>query len=219
MAVLATDFSMFGILRHHVNNDRSGARAYFASAIWCLCAAFVLLFFAMIIVTFTCFSARREKKTDKERLEGIWCGCGAAKEEEVRLLVTSKNDGYGRALGNTSKAMSTNIRDLVTAQRWVTAFLCEPGTGLSPTDGHPTIEWNDKQGLLQAEVSQRAHVCSWEASCRGEGGVCKGCLTKGFIRSTAFRNQLVTLLYFSTLFAASHLLAGVSSMATASRTQ
>lgn len=59
---MATDFSMFGILRHHVNNDRSGSRAYFSSAMWCVCVAFVLLFFAMIIVTFTCFSARRQKK-------------------------------------------------------------------------------------------------------------------------------------------------------------
>ena len=62
LIVMATDFSLFGILRHHVNHDRSGSRAYFGEAIWCLCAAFVLLFFAMIIVTFTCFSARREKK-------------------------------------------------------------------------------------------------------------------------------------------------------------
>jgi amino acid transporter len=62
LIVMATDFSLFGILRHHVNHDRSGSRAYFGSAMWCLCVAFVLLFFAMIIVTFTCFSARREKK-------------------------------------------------------------------------------------------------------------------------------------------------------------
>jgi uncharacterized membrane protein len=62
LIVMATDFSLFGILRHHVNHDRSGSRAYFGEAIWCLCVAFVLLFFAMIIVTFTCFSARREKK-------------------------------------------------------------------------------------------------------------------------------------------------------------
>jgi uncharacterized membrane protein len=67
LIVLATDFSMFGILRHHVNNDKSGSRAYFGSAIWCLCVAFMLLFFAMIIVTFTCFSARREKKTAAQK--------------------------------------------------------------------------------------------------------------------------------------------------------
>jgi amino acid transporter len=62
LIVMATDFSLFRILRHHVNHDRSGSRAEFGSAMWCLCVAFILLFFAMIIVTFTCFSARREKK-------------------------------------------------------------------------------------------------------------------------------------------------------------
>lgn len=31
LIVMATDFSMFGILRHRVNNDRSGSRAYFSS--------------------------------------------------------------------------------------------------------------------------------------------------------------------------------------------
>lgn len=62
LIVMATDFSLFGILRHHINHDRSGSRAHFGSAMWCLCCAFVLLFFAMIIVTSTCFSARRERK-------------------------------------------------------------------------------------------------------------------------------------------------------------
>jgi hypothetical protein len=62
LAVIATDFSSFGVLRHRVNHSRSGSHAYFGSAMWCLCVAFALLFFAMIIVTFTCWSARRDKK-------------------------------------------------------------------------------------------------------------------------------------------------------------
>jgi phosphotransferase system glucose/maltose/N-acetylglucosamine-specific IIC component len=62
LIVMATDFSLFGILRHHVNHDRSGSRAEFGSAMWCLCVAFILFFFATIDVTFTCFTARREKK-------------------------------------------------------------------------------------------------------------------------------------------------------------
>lgn len=86
LAVLATDFSMFGILRHHVNNDRSGARAYFASAIWCLCAAFVLLFFAMIIVTFTCFSARREKKRTKSALKESGAAVVSPKKKRFGFL-------------------------------------------------------------------------------------------------------------------------------------
>jgi amino acid transporter len=62
LIVMATDFSTFEVLRHHVNHDKSGSHTYFGSAMWCLCVAFVLLFFAMFIVTFTCWSARREKK-------------------------------------------------------------------------------------------------------------------------------------------------------------
>jgi amino acid transporter len=62
LIVMATDFSPFGVLRHRVNHARSGSHAYFGSAMWCLCVAFVLLFFAMVIVTFTCWSARRKKK-------------------------------------------------------------------------------------------------------------------------------------------------------------
>ncbi|KAK4569332.1 hypothetical protein LTR86_003094 [Recurvomyces mirabilis] len=59
---LAVDFSLFGILRHHVNTDKSGSQAKFGSAIWILLASFVTLFLGMLIVFFTCCSARREKK-------------------------------------------------------------------------------------------------------------------------------------------------------------
>ena len=58
---LAVDFSIFGILHHHVNDDGSGSHAYFGSGIWCLVASFVTLFFGILIVLFTCCSARREK--------------------------------------------------------------------------------------------------------------------------------------------------------------
>ncbi|KAK5175630.1 uncharacterized protein LTR77_000769 [Saxophila tyrrhenica] len=59
---LAIDFSLFGILHHHVNNDGSGSRARFGAAIWCLVAAFLTLSFGMIIVFFTCCANHREKK-------------------------------------------------------------------------------------------------------------------------------------------------------------
>jgi len=62
LIVLAVDFSLFGIIKHHVNRDRSGSHAYFGSGIWMLLAAFVLLFFGMLIVFITCCSAHREKK-------------------------------------------------------------------------------------------------------------------------------------------------------------
>jgi hypothetical protein len=62
LIVLATDFSLFSILRHHVNGDKSGSRAEYGNAIWCLLTAFVLLLAGMLIVTFTCFTTRREKR-------------------------------------------------------------------------------------------------------------------------------------------------------------
>lgn len=62
LIVLATDFTVFGIIRHHVNHGRLGSRARFGSAIWLLVASFVTLFFWMLIILFTCASKRKEKK-------------------------------------------------------------------------------------------------------------------------------------------------------------
>lgn len=76
LVVLATDFSLFGIVRHHVNSDKSGSHARFGAGIWTLLAAFVTLFLGMIIVFATCCGAYREKKKAK---------------------VASKNEGYPAA--------------------------------------------------------------------------------------------------------------------------
>jgi hypothetical protein len=69
LIVLATDFTVFGVVRHHVNEDSSRSEAHFGSAIWMLVAAFVLLFFGMSIVLFTCCTSRRQKKKDNEALK------------------------------------------------------------------------------------------------------------------------------------------------------
>lgn len=66
---LATDFTLFGIIHQHVNQGHSGSRARFGSGIWCLCAAFITLFFGMIVVFFTCCSKHREKKAHKRETE------------------------------------------------------------------------------------------------------------------------------------------------------
>jgi len=67
VVVLATDFTLFGIVKNHVNgnNDNSGSHAKFGVAIWTLLAAMILLFFATFIVLFTCFSARRHRNDIK----------------------------------------------------------------------------------------------------------------------------------------------------------
>ncbi|TKA79456.1 hypothetical protein B0A55_04220 [Friedmanniomyces simplex] len=59
---IAVDFSLFGIIKHHVNNDKSGSVAKFGPGIWVLLAAFVTLFLGMLTVFFTCCTAQREKK-------------------------------------------------------------------------------------------------------------------------------------------------------------
>jgi hypothetical protein len=64
VVVMATDLTLFGVVRNHVNDtskDTSGSHAKFSTAIWTLIAAMVCLFFATFIVLFTCFSARRHK--------------------------------------------------------------------------------------------------------------------------------------------------------------
>ena len=70
LVALAVDFSSLGIVKHHVNNDKSGSHAYFGSGIWLLLASFITLFFGMLIVLFTCASARREKKRSGLPKEG-----------------------------------------------------------------------------------------------------------------------------------------------------
>jgi len=65
VVVMATDLTLFGIVRNHVNDlgdDQSGSHAKFGPAIWTEIAAMVCLFFATFIVLFTCFSARRHKR-------------------------------------------------------------------------------------------------------------------------------------------------------------
>ncbi|CAK3764271.1 related to palI [Lecanosticta acicola] len=61
--VMATDFVLFGIVRRHVNDGQgSPAQAHFSKAIWMLVVAFLLELLGMVIVLFTCLSARRTKK-------------------------------------------------------------------------------------------------------------------------------------------------------------
>ncbi|KAI7240512.1 hypothetical protein KC330_g1270 [Hortaea werneckii] len=64
LIALACDFSLFGIVRHHVNDYENGIRAHanFGGGMWLLLASFVLLFLGMVVVLFTCVSVRREKK-------------------------------------------------------------------------------------------------------------------------------------------------------------
>jgi len=63
LVVMVIDFSIFGVVKNHVNNnDKSGSHAYYSTGMWTVLAAFILLLLGMFIVLFTCFGARKEKK-------------------------------------------------------------------------------------------------------------------------------------------------------------
>src|SRR6187402_1155146 len=55
VVVMACDFTLFGIIKNHVNKDGSGSHAYYSVGMWTVLAAMICLFFATFIVLFTCF--------------------------------------------------------------------------------------------------------------------------------------------------------------------
>ncbi len=87
---LAIDFSLFGIVRHHVNNDGSGSRASFGTGLWCLTAAFVTLGLGMVLVVFTCCAHAREKrnvrKTEREGGMGSSTAAGPRRRKRFGIF-------------------------------------------------------------------------------------------------------------------------------------
>lgn len=69
LVALAIDFSVFGVIRHHVNHGRTGSKARFGLAIWTLLAAFLALFFGMLLVFMTCFSTRHERNKQPQQVD------------------------------------------------------------------------------------------------------------------------------------------------------
>jgi Na+/serine symporter len=61
VVVMATDFVLFGIIKSHINDDGSGARANFSTGMWTLVAAMACLFLGTIVVFFSCCSSRNKK--------------------------------------------------------------------------------------------------------------------------------------------------------------
>ncbi|KAK0728607.1 actin cortical patch SUR7/pH-response regulator pali, partial [Lasiosphaeria miniovina] len=57
------DFVAFAVVRNNINDNGTGAAAYFSTAIWCLLAAAILLLLATIVVFLTCCSGRRHHRT------------------------------------------------------------------------------------------------------------------------------------------------------------
>jgi len=65
LVVMATDFVWAGIIKNHVNSDGTGSQAYYSVGMWTILAAMIVLFFATIIVFFSCFSSRRNNRMGK----------------------------------------------------------------------------------------------------------------------------------------------------------
>jgi len=63
LVVMAIDFSLFGIIKNHVNGDGSGSHAVYSDAMWFVLAAMIALFFGGIFVLLTCLGHRRQRRT------------------------------------------------------------------------------------------------------------------------------------------------------------
>lgn len=62
VVVVATDFTLFGIVRNKVNDMDNNTKAEFGTGLWTLLAGMVLLFLATVIVLLTCCSSRMHKQ-------------------------------------------------------------------------------------------------------------------------------------------------------------
>ncbi|APA16253.1 hypothetical protein SS1G_10456 [Sclerotinia sclerotiorum 1980 UF-70] len=65
VVAMACDFVLFGIVKNHVNGDKSGSHAYFSVGIWCILAAMIAGFLGAIVVFITCLSKRMHKKRSR----------------------------------------------------------------------------------------------------------------------------------------------------------
>jgi len=74
LVIMAIDFALFGIIKNHVNSDGSGSHAKYGPAMWTCLAAMICLFFGMIIVFFTCFSSRMQRRNTSKAAESGYVG-------------------------------------------------------------------------------------------------------------------------------------------------
>lgn len=60
--ILIIDFILFGIVKHDVDNDGTGASAHYAAAAWTILVAGICSLLGAIVVFFTCCSARLHRR-------------------------------------------------------------------------------------------------------------------------------------------------------------
>ena len=104
LIAMAVDFALFGvcsmsernwqcgtnrfapqIIKNHVNKDGSGSHASYTTGMWTILAAMILLFLGMLIVLFTCFSARKKTRAAKTHADtGYDNGYGGTRTRTTR---------------------------------------------------------------------------------------------------------------------------------------
>jgi uncharacterized membrane protein len=62
LVIMIIDFVMFSIVRNNINEDGTGARAYYAAAAWTILVSAICSLIGTLIVFFTCCSGRMHKR-------------------------------------------------------------------------------------------------------------------------------------------------------------
>ena len=70
LIAMAVDFALFGIVKDQVNKRSNGDKAVYSTGMWTILVAMICLFFATFVVLFTCCSARRHKKAERDYSNG-----------------------------------------------------------------------------------------------------------------------------------------------------
>jgi hypothetical protein len=78
VVVLACDFTLFGIIKNHVNSDGSGSSAKYGPGMWTILVAMILLLIGTMLVLLTCCSSRmhRQNKHSSSKVENLGYGAG-----------------------------------------------------------------------------------------------------------------------------------------------
>jgi len=65
LVAMVIDFIVFGTVKDHVNDrtNTTGSHAKFGPGMWLMLATFIILFFAIFIVFFSCFARRKETRS------------------------------------------------------------------------------------------------------------------------------------------------------------
>jgi uncharacterized membrane protein len=65
LVILIIDFVLFSIIKSNVNDDGTGAHAFYASAAWTLLVGAICSLLGTIVVFFTCCSGRMHRRRER----------------------------------------------------------------------------------------------------------------------------------------------------------